>query len=163
MPLSKHKKKEILDKVTDIASKSTSVVFVNFHALPVAESTALRAALRAQNVGYTVAKKTLVRKAFGAKKVQGTMPELTGELAVAYGNDDIAPAREVHAFEKKFEGKISILGGIFGGAYVDKERMIEIASIPSRENLLGMFVNLINSPIARLAIVLNEVGKTKTA
>ena len=40
--------------------------------------------------------------------------------------------------------------------------LMTIAVIPSREVLLGQLVNLINSPIQRLAVVLSEVAKKKT-
>lgn len=165
MALSKSKKKETLDKVSKIAAESTSMVFVNFHGLPVAETTALRRGLRAQGVGYTVAKKTLMRKALeSGKKITGNMPELNGEVAIAYSTTDVlAPAREVYVFEKKNEGKLSILGAIFENAYIGRDATLNLATIPSRQTLLGMFVNIVNSPIQRAAIALSEVAKKKTA
>ncbi len=167
MALSKTKKKEVLDAITKIATKSTSIVFVNFHGLPVTETTALRRDLRTQGVGYTVAKKTLVRKAITdgiGKKLTGEMPELTGEVAIVYSDGDaLAPAREIYSFEKKHEGKISILGAIFEDAYIGRDKAVAIASIPSRQVLLGMLINVINSPIQRTALALGEIAKTKTA
>jgi large subunit ribosomal protein L10 len=165
MALSKSKKKEVLDKVSKIAAESTSMVFVNFHGLPVAETTALRRDLRAQGVGYTVAKKTLVRKALAdSKKVSGEIPSLNGEVAIAYSSSDVlAPAREVYAFEKKNEGKLSILGAIFENAFIPREATLNLAAIPPLQTLLGMFVNIINSPIQRTAIALSEIAKKKTA
>lgn len=161
MALSKNKKKEVLGAMTDIADSAKTVVFVNFHGLTVGNSTEMRKQLREAGVKYTVAKKTLARKAFADKKFKGTMPELDGEFAVAYGEDQIAPAREVFAFEKKFDGKVAILGGVFDGEFKSKEEMVSIASIPGREQLIGMFVNLINSPIQRIVIALDQIAKTK--
>jgi large subunit ribosomal protein L10 len=163
MALAKSKKKEILEKVTDVADTAKSVVFVNFHGLTLADTTAMRKNLREAGVKYTVAKKTLAKKAFMAKGIAGEMPELEGELAIAYGQDQIVPAREIYSFEKKFEGKVSILGGVFDGKFMSKDEMTVIASIPSRETLYGMFVNLVNSPIQRFVIALNEIAKTKTS
>ena len=136
MALKKAQKKEILDKVTDIAKNAKSTVFVNFHGLTVAESTELRRVLRAAGVSYSVAKKTLATKAFNAKGFTGTMPSFLGELAIAYGEDLTAPAREVRGFEKKFEGKLSILGGTFENKFMSKAEMTEIASIPGQQQLL---------------------------
>ncbi len=163
MAIHKTKKKEILDKVTDIAQKSKSVVFVNFHGLAVEDSTKIRRQLRGAGVGYTVAKKTLAKKAFTARGLKGEIPELGGELALAYGEDLIAPAREVFEFQKKLEGKFSILGGVFEDKFMTKDEMTVIASIPSRQTLYGMLVNLINSPIQRVVIALDQVAKTKTS
>ena len=163
MAVLKAKKKEVLDMISDLADKSKSIVFVNFHGLTVSDATDLRRKLRAEGVGYTVAKKTLAKKAFAEKKYSGTMPELTGELAMAYGEDLIAPARGVNEFQKKFEGKISILGGVFESKYMTKSEMEVLANIPPKQTLYGMFVNLINSPIQRMAIVVSEIAKVKTS
>ncbi len=163
MALTKNEKKEVLAKVTDVANSAKSVVFVNFHGLTVKNSTEMRRQLRSQGVNYVVAKKTLAKKAFVEKGIEGSMPELLGELGLAYGEDLIAPAREVRTFEKKFDGKLSILGGVFEGRFMSKDEMTEIASIPGKQALYGMFVNLINSPIQRFVIVLDQIAQTKTA
>ncbi|MCC2630726.1 MAG: rplJ [Candidatus Paceibacter sp.] len=163
MALKKAQKKVVLDKVTDITNNLKSAVFVNFHGLTVGETTELRSTLRKSGIKYFVAKKTLATKAFSAKGFKGTMPALDGELAIAYGEDLIAPAREIREFEKKFEGKVGILGGVFEDKFMSKAEMTEIASIPGKQQLYGMFVNLINSPIQRFVIALNEVAKSKTS
>jgi len=159
--ISKEKKKEILSDLNIIAKDSASVVFVNFHGLSMNNTTELRKALHVQEVGYTVAKKTLTRKAFAEAKIEGEMPELVGELALVYGKDMIAPAREVYSFQKKFENKISILGGVFEGKYMDKASMTMVAQIPSLQTLRAQFLNLINSPLQCFAVALSEVAKKK--
>ncbi len=160
----KQQKKEVLEKVEKAVKGAKSVVFVNFHGMTVAEVTELRKKLRTEKVGYMVAKKTIAKKAIeGAKIATGTMPELAGEFAFAYGEDQIAPAREVYAFQKKFDKKLSILGGIFEAKFVDKAAMMEIATIPGLQTLYGMFANVINSPIQGLVMALNEISKKKTS
>ena len=163
MPLTKSQKKVVLDNVNDIAGTAKTVVFVNFHGLSVGDSTSMRKTLREAGVKLTVAKKTLATKAFAAQGIKGEMPPLLGELAIAYGADIIAPAREVRNFEKKFDGKFSIMGGVFDGTFKSKDEMTAIASIPSREVLYGMFVNIINSPIQRFVIAMDQIAKTKTS
>lgn len=161
MPITKDQKKETLDKIKGAVKDSSSVVFVNFHGLGVAESSEMRRALRSNKVGYFVAKKTLIKKALENEKFESTLPELDGEIAIAYGEDAIAPAREVYAFQKKFEGKLAILGGIFEGSFKDKDSMMSIATIPSLQVLYGQFVNLINSPIQGLVLALNAIAEKK--
>jgi len=163
MALTKDKKKEVVEKVSDAVKKSKSVVFVNFHKLTVAKATKLRRALREAGVGYTVAKKTLARIALNNAKVEGTMPALDGEIAFAYSEDLTAPAREVYKFQKEFKEGLSIVGGVFDGKYMDKVAMMEIASIPPTQVLRGQFVNIINSPIQGLVMALNAIAGKKTA
>jgi large subunit ribosomal protein L10 len=163
MAITKDKKKEIVGKVSELLKDSKSVVFFNFKKFPVKETIEMRRTLRAVGVNYFVAKRTLAKLAFDSAKVEGTIPEIIGETALAFGADLIAPAREVYNFQKKYKDSISIVGGIFDGKYMSKEEMMNIALIPSQETLYAQFVNVINSPIQGLVMALDAIAKTKTA
>ena len=143
-----------------IKDEADSIVFMHFNKLPVKESTLMRAALRNAGVNFFVAKKTLMKRAFG-EAFEGTMPELEGEIAVAYSTDAMAPAQNMKEFAAKYKDSLSIVGGVFQGVFKTKEEMTAIASIPSLQVLRGMFAQLINSPRQRFAVVLNAVAETK--
>lgn len=161
MPITKNKKTEVISKVRDIADKAKSLVFVNFHGLTVAKTAELRRLLREQGVGYLVAKKTLLRLALAEKKYADTMPELAGEIALAYSEDLLAPAREVYAFQKKNADFVKLVGGVFEGRFIDAAYVTALATIPGREVLLGQFVNVINSPIAGFVMALDQIAKKR--
>lgn len=161
MAITRKKKEEILKNLDTGFDKSKSIVFVNFKGLTVADVTELRKKLRENNVSYTVAKKTITKKALSSKGYKGEMPAMEGELAVAFGDDLLVPAREVLEFTKKFKGKMDIIGGVFEGEFKDASSMKSIAMIPPREVLLSQIAYLLKSPIQRLAIAVNEVAKAK--
>jgi large subunit ribosomal protein L10 len=159
--ITKAKKQDILAKLEGIKKDSDSIVFVSFKAVTVKDTTAMRRKLREAGVGYFVAKKTLMKRVFG-EAFEGTMPELEGEIAVAYSADAIAPAQNVKEFASKFKDKnIAIEGGVFQGVFKSKAEMTEIASIPPLQVLRGMFAQLLNSPRQRFAVVLSKVSETK--
>jgi len=158
--LLKSKKEEMIKGLEKAVKDSSSVVFVNFHGLKVGDETMLRRDLRNQGVNYKVSRKTLLKRALTGK-AEGTLPELSGEVAIAYSSDQVAPAREVYTFQKNHKITLDILGGIFEGKFVDGTKMNEIAMIPSREVLYAQFVNLINSPLQRFAVVLNQIALSK--
>lgn len=175
MSISKEKKKEILGSLKTI-SASKALAFVNFHGLTVADATELRRKLKESGVSYLVAKKTLAKKALGEAGIGGTMPELAGELGIAYlpavarsdsgdvneADDNlIAPARETFVFQKKFENRISLLGGVFEGKFIGVDEIKALALIPSRQTLYSQFVNLINSPLQGLVMALDGIAKKK--
>jgi len=162
MAITKDKKAEIVKKIEDLASKAKTLVWVQFKGLNVAQQTEMRKALRAQDIGYVVAKKTLVERGLAKAAYEGTAPTLEGEVALVYGEDELAPARELAVFVKKFGETLSFAGGVFGGKYVDKEGIMAIAAIPGMDALRGMLAQVINSPRQRLAGVLSEVAKTKS-
>ena len=160
--LLKSKKEEMIKELEKSVKASKSVVFVNFHGLKAGDETSLRKDFRDQGVNYKVYRKTLLKRALGGK-AEGTLPELSGEVALAYGEDEIAPAREVYNFQKTHKGMLSILGGIFEGSFVDGVRMMEIAMVPSKEVSLSKLAFLLKSPMQKLAIGLSEVAKGKVA
>lgn len=159
MAITKQQKVEITERVAGIIKDSSTLVFAKFKGLPVSEQTELRRALRGADVGYTVAKKTLMRRALDAAKFEGTIPELEGEVALAYGKDELAPARELAVFVKKFPEHLAFAGGVFGGKYMNADEIKSIAAIPGLEVLRALFAQVINSPRQRFAVVLNEVAK----
>lgn len=161
MAITKDKKTEIVEKVSAITKDAKTLVFANFKGLSVANQTEMRKALRQAGVGYTVAKKTLLKRGLDAAKYEGEVPALEGEIAMAYGQDELAPARELAVFVKKFGETLSFAGGVFDGKYVDKAGIVAIASIPGLETLKAMFAQVVNSPRSRFAVVLSEVAKIK--
>ena len=161
MAVSREKKSEILLKLQKIVKDSASIVFVNFHGLPVTESSIIRKTLRSKGVGFSVAKKTLTKKVLSEGSIGGMMPDLPGELGIVYGADPIEGAREVYEFQKKFAEKIQIVGGVFEGKFMNLAEMTVIAQIPGLKTLQAQFVNLINSPIQRFVMALNEIAKAK--
>jgi large subunit ribosomal protein L10 len=158
--LLKSKKEEMIKDLEKAIKGSESVVFVNFHGMNVDNETILRRELRNQGVDYRVSRKTLLKRAL-LKKAEGEVPELSGEVAIAYSKDNTASPREIHNFQKTHKGILEILGGIFEGKFVGKEKMIEMANIPSREVLLSKIAFLLKSPMQRLALAVNEVAKGK--
>ena len=161
MAISKQKKVEVLEKLQKALKSAKSLVFVNFRGLNVTNTGLMRSSLKSEGISYTVAKKTLTKRALASEKFEGTAPELPGELALAWGEDLVAPARGVYGFVKKFPENLQIAGGIFEGRFMNASEMQEIALIPTLDVLRGKFVNIINSPIQRLVIGLNEISKIK--
>ncbi|HEY9583420.1 MAG TPA: 50S ribosomal protein L10 [Candidatus Paceibacterota bacterium] len=159
MARTKVEKKEILEKLEKIIKEAQALVFVNFHGVSVGNLTQARKKLKSEKVGFFVSKKSLTKKALDAKKFAGAMPELAGEVGIVYGEDMVAPAREIYEFQKKYKGNISILGGVFDGRFMSKEEMTDIAVIPSQDILRGMFVNIISSPIQGFVSVLDQLSK----
>lgn len=161
MAITRVKKEEIVAKLEKALKSAKSLVFVNFKGLSVGNTTALRSALKNEGVSYSVAKKTLTKRVLEGAKYEGEIPELPGELSLAWGEDLVAPSREVYSFVKKFPENLKILGGVFEGCYMNQAQILELAQIPTLQVLRGKFVNIINSPIQRIAIALNEVAKLK--
>lgn len=164
MAITKDKKQDVIGKVSEALKDASSVVFVHFKGLNVSDTSAMRKALKQEGIGYYVAKKTLLKRALEEKGYAGTLPELSGEIAIAWSADDAtAPARAIYEHGKKHKDALSIAGGVFEEAYIDAAAMTAIATIPPVPVLRGMFVNVINSPIQGLVIALDQIREKKAA
>lgn len=163
MALTKEKKVAVIAKLKEIVAVSPSIVFVNFHGLSVPDTGVMRGTLRERGVSYVVAKKTLIKRALSEANIGGSVPELHGEIAIAYsgGDDPVTVAGGIYEFVKKFKNSISILGGIFEKRYLNKDEMMTIATIPPMPILRGQFANVINSPIQGLVVALGQIAEKK--
>jgi len=160
MAITKAKKSEVVAKVNDAVKDAASVVFVHFKGLSMEDTGAMRSELKKDGVSYLVAKKTLIRHALADKGYEGTMPELPGEIAIAWSQEDpTLAARDIYEHGKKHKDALTIVGGIYEGAYQDAVAMNAIATIPPLQVLRGMFVNVLNSPIQGLVIALNQIAE----
>ena len=160
MAKTREQKKEIVEKIESALKGAASSVFVHFKGITVAQESKMRRAFRAEGLGYTVAKKTLIRIALDKLGHDHQGVPMDGEVAVAYNMgsiDPTLPANRIHAYGKEVGAeKVTILGGIFEGKFVDAAAMQEIATIPSLLVLRSKLVNLINSPLQRMTVVLDQ-------
>lgn len=164
MAITKQKKVEIVEKIEGAVKDAVSIVFVAFKGLSVKDTSEMRKTLRESGVGYYVAKKTLIKRVLKEQGYTGELPHMPGEMALAWSKEDAtAPARDIYAMGKKFKDTLTIVGGVWDGAFADAVAMNAIATIPPVPVLRGMFVNVINSPIQGFVIALDQIAQKKAA
>jgi len=164
MALTKAKKESNLKDIKSNIEKQKSVIFADFSKVNSKDLFGLRKKLKEAGCNLKVGKKTLIRVAFGQSgitfwnKIKKIIP---GQLALVFGfEDEIAPARISNQFTKTNEN-FKILGGIFENRFIDREKVLELASIPSRIELLGRLVGSLSSPMSSFARVLDKVREAK--
>jgi len=165
MALTKEQKTKQVNDVREKIANQKSMVFVDFNKVPSKDMFTLRKNLKEQGCNLKIAKKTLVRVAFGQSgisfwnKIKEVVP---GQLALVLGIDDeIAPARIANDFAKKQEN-FKILGGIFEKRFIDREKVLVLANLPTRTQLLGRLVGSIYSPVSSFVRVLDKIKESKS-
>ena len=146
--------------VADLAEKlkaSPAGVVVNYQGITVDNDTKMRKALREAGVTYMVMKNSLTGRACDEVGMSDMKQYLTGMTAIAIGSDDpVAPAKVLKEYAEKIES-FEILAGYLDGQVVDKNTVIQLADIPSREVLIAKFLGSIKSPLYGLAYALQAV------
>ena len=152
-------KQPVVQEISDVFKDAQSVVVVDYRGLTVAEDTQLRKQLREAGISYKVYKNTLVNRAVTGTDFESLKEVLEGPSAFAVSSTDAtAPARVLAEFAKKAPA-LEIKAGIVEGTFYDAEGMKSISSIPSREVLLSRLLGSLQSPIANLARVLNQIAE----
>ena len=152
-------KKEQVAQLEDKIKRAAGIVIIDYRGITVEEDTNLRSALRAANVEYKVIKNRLILRAFKNSGYDGLDKVFEGPTAVAFSYDDAtAPARIISENIKKLN-KLSMKGGVVENQVMDAAGINKIATIPSKNVLLGQLLGLLTSPMRSLAVALNEVAK----
>jgi large subunit ribosomal protein L10 len=164
MALTKEQKAKQIDSIKAGLSNQKSIVFVDFNKVPSKEMFSLRKTLKENGCNLKIAKKTLVRVAFGQSnisywnKIKSSIP---GQIALVFGiEDEIAPARIANQFAKTQEN-LKILGGIFESRFIEREKVLVLANLPSRNELLSRLVGSIYSPVTSFVRVLDKIRESK--
>ena len=153
MAKTRQQKEETLAALTSAFSSSKSSVLVNYQGLKVKEAEELRRKAEKEGVGYIVAKKTLLTKAFQATGTEYDVTSMSGMIGVATAKDEVGAARLLAEFAKAHES-MKILGAVVDGKIIDAAGVNALASLPSREVLLASLVGTINGPVSGFVNVL---------
>lgn len=154
-------KQPIVDEIAELINGAQSIVLVDYRGLTVDEDTRLRRSFREAGIEYKVYKNTLIKRAVAGTTFEPVSEILEGPTAIAVSKTDAtAPARLIFQNIKEMP-KLEIKGGMVEDQYYDAAGMEQISKIPSREVLLGKLLGSIQSPIANLARVLNQIAESK--
>ncbi|MBR2948707.1 MAG: 50S ribosomal protein L10 [Lachnospiraceae bacterium] len=158
-------KQPVVAEIAEVINGAQSAVLVDYRGLTVEQDTELRKRLRKADVTYKVYKNTMMNFAFKGTEFEALAPYLNGPSALAVSKTDAtAPAREIAEFMKTAKNlKIEIKGGVVEGKAFDAAGIEEISKIPGREALISRLLGSMQSPIANLARVLNQIAEKDSA
>jgi len=154
MAISRQKKAEIIKDLEDKLSRHKAAVFVDYSGLGVGTMENIRKELREEGIDMKIAKKTLLSIVLEKLSINVDTKSLSGQVAVVLGyGDELAPAKIMSRFAKELEN-LKVLGGIFEKRFIPVDNVKELASIPSREELLAKMVGSMQAPMSGLVNVM---------
>jgi large subunit ribosomal protein L10 len=144
----------ILKETKKSFEDNSAVVFVNYNTFTQDDSVAMREAATAVESTARVVKNAVASVALKELGIEGSEAILKGPVLAIYGNDPVAVSKVAADFFKKNK-KGEPLGALVDGAIVGKEDVMALSKLPSRDALVGMFVNVVAAPLRGLVTVLN--------
>lgn len=152
-------KAPIVAEIKDVVEGAEAVILVAYSGINVSADTALRKDMREAGVTYKVFKNTMMKRAFEGTPFEKLNDQLEGPNAIAVSKTDAtAPARIIAKYAKTAP-MLKMIGGVVEGDYYDEKGVSALATVPSREELLGKLLGSIQSPISNLARVINQIAE----
>ncbi len=132
----------------------SSAFLINYRGLRVVDATELRRKIREIDGKYVVVKNTLALRAAKETKLEPLGPYFEGPTAVAYHPKDIVGLAKLLTEISKTNPNVLFKAALIEGKVVPPSEIQTIASMPSREVMLGKLLFLLKAPLQRLATVL---------
>lgn len=154
-------KKGRVVSLKDQMAQSKLAVVSDYRGLTVKEMTELRRRIQAAGGDYTVAKNTLVRRALAETEGAPQIDQmLKGPTAVIFGYEDpVGPIKALMDYLKETKKELDIRGGILDGRTVTSKDLQQIATLPSREEMVAKLMGSMQSPAQGVVITLSGVAR----
>lgn len=153
--MNRAEKTDAISKMTESVGRAPHAFLIDFKGINVPDVTELRRQIRATGSEYVVVKNTLALRAFKDVPMGALAEHFSGMTAVAYSKTDIVQlAKVLHTFGKT-NPKVKVKAALVEGQPVPATALEALASMPTRAELIGRLVGLLQSPVRRLVVALS--------
>ena len=148
-------KEQLVVELKQKLEGATAIYYTDFTGLNVKRMTDLRRRLRKAKVEYVVIKNTLALRAVNESGLVGE--RLRGPTGLVVTKDPVAAAKVLSDFAKENDQRPTVKGGLFEGRAVDAGKVKQLASMPSREQMLAELGASMQAPIAAFGMAMNSL------
>lgn len=150
MAISRERKEELVGQYVEQLRQSEGVIVTDYRGLTVAQMENFRRSLRKGDVAFRVVKNRLFALALG--EVGLTMPAawMDGPIAVAFCHGEMPASVKVFNEAAKDSEFLAVRGGVMEATVLSAEQVKALASMPSREVLLGQVLGTIQAPASQV-------------
>jgi len=153
--MNREQKAAAVSELSEGLAHATNAFVLEFKGITVPQVTELRKQVRETGSEYIVVKNTLALIAVKDSPLKTLEKQFSGMTAVAYNTTDaVALAKALTKFAKDVP-TVQFKGAMLNGQIVPASEIQNIASLPSREELVAKLLFILQSPIRGLVTVLN--------
>jgi len=149
----------MVQELSEVLQHHTNFFVTSIGRLQATEADTLRKHLRTNHARLFMIKRRLGLRGLKALALNGEINALLeGSVAMVISPDDVVQtAKCIMEFAKANEEKLVIRGGWIEGQLLDRKHVEELASLPSRPQLIARVVCAIESPLADLIVTLERL------
>lgn len=152
-------RESLVSRVKDGLGKNGAVFLISYSQVPASQLNDFRKRLKAAGADVYVSKNSIAQIALKDLNQAGLVEKVTGQMAFVWSQaDSVDVAKALVKFAKECEN-IKIRGGLVDGEILQKDQIVQLSELPSRQVLLSMLLSAIQSPLTRLAGALNAKNR----
>ena len=156
MGLNLEQKQAAVAEISAQVAQAQAIVVAEYRGLEVAAMTDLRKKARGSGIYLRVLKNTLARRAVAATPFAGLSEKMVGPLAYGISRDPVKVAKVLHEFARGHE-RFVIKAGAMPNFVMSPRDVANLATLPSREELIARLMATMQAPIAKFMRTLSEV------
>jgi len=155
----KSEKQQDLDNLKNDLARVSTVILTTFQGITVEEDTKLRRAVQQAGGQYRVVKNTIAERAGAGTSAEPVLKGLSGPNSIAYTETDpVALAKAITKIAKDVPA-FKFRAGIVEGRVLSIAEIQQLASLPSKEELISKIMFLLSAPAQRMAAALAAVNR----
>jgi large subunit ribosomal protein L10 len=148
-------KRQAVAELAELLRSSSAMAVADYRGLKVSEMQSVRRTLRDSGVQLHVAKNRLLKIAADEADRKELKAMLEGPTALAtIDGDEAAMAKALADALRPYSRVVTVRGGMLGNQAIDAAQLTQLASLPSREVLLGKIAGGMAAPLTGMAGVL---------
>ena len=156
---SRSEKQKDLDNLKSALAEVSTVILTTFQGITVEDDTKLRRAVQAAGGKYEVVKNTLAERAGEGTPAAPLLKNLSGPNSIAFtATDPVALAKALTKVAKDVPA-FKFRAGIVQGRVLSIAEIQQLASLPSKEELISKVMFLLSAPAQWIAMVLGGISR----
>lgn len=148
----------MVEKIKGDIREADAIWVVDYRGLVVKQAEELRRRIRAAGAAYTIYKNTFAIRALQDLEMPEMGSILEGPSGFVFASGDPVPTAKVLKQFAKENPELSIKGGLFEGQVLDDAQVVAMADMPSREELIGQVVAMLESPLQEVLAAVDAGG-----
>lgn len=162
MAITKQTKADHILEIKELISKSAIIVVWNYLGLKANDISDIRAKFRNKQSTNKIYKNRLAKIAFKESGKEEILEILEGPSSFLFIESDESNSLKIlNDFIKEHEGKISFKAGYINDEYYDENSITEIASLPSKDELLSMLLSTLTGTMRNLAYAISQIATSE--
>ncbi len=161
--LNRTDKENIISSLKADIDKAKAVFLTNLIGVKSNDGVAIRKNVRDAKGKLVVARNTLFKKAAQGTNVESMVADLKGPHALAFAYDDAAAVAKCLKEASDSHEVVQLKAGLLGETKLNLKEVIQLASLPSKNEMLGTLLATFNAPVSAFARVLNAIREQKEA